>query len=88
MAPSVVEWNSRFSITWDACSKYVGGAGRESLFEMQSMDFEGGDQSKGAVTLVVGLANAFEKLHFSVVWLWAGIDGTMWAWSAREKGDF
>ena len=34
-----VEWKSRFSITWGACSKYVGGAERVQ-WELPRMMFE------------------------------------------------
>ena len=48
----------------DACSKEAGGAasaGWEALFGMEALDLKGGHHSKGATTLVVGLANALEK---------------------------
>ena len=95
--PSAVEWKSRFSITWDACSKYVGGAyraGWESLFGMESMDLNCWQQSKRAATLVVDRAKDFKKsaikccLALGDLFLvfTKGIKGTMWIFFAREKG--
>ena len=70
-APSVVEWKGRLNITWNARSKFGGGAeraGLESFLEMESMDLkEGPKNSQGTTILAVDLAKVFEQVHVPVV---------------------
>ena len=49
-------------MTWDACSKNVGGAEAaawEALLEMEKVDLEAGQNGAGGVSLVVDLAKVF-----------------------------
>ena len=58
-----MEWKGRRNVTWDACSKCVGGAERtgwDTLLEMETKGPVGEGQSIGATALVVDLAKAFE----------------------------
>ena len=41
------------------------------MLEMETLDLKFGQDSKGATTLVVDFAKAFEKVQLSVVWQWA-----------------
>ena len=90
-ASTVVEWKGRHNVTWDACSKYVGGAeraGRETLLEMQTMDLEGR-------YLVADFAKALEKVQLSAVWKWAmcfdfpakSAEGALWLLRSSMKGN-
>ena len=67
---------SRFNITWNVCSKYVGGAERAGW----ESDLEGGQQSKEAVTLVVVLASAFDNFVLS------GLGDVLWHCTKNIKG--
>ena len=73
-SPDVAEWKGRHNVTWDACSKKVCGAERvrwEALVGTETMDLKGAQNSTGATSQVVDLAEAFEKVQLTVVWRWA-----------------
>ena len=77
-APVVVEWKERHSVTWDAGSKYVGGAERagwETLLEMETLDLEEeeweGHKSIGGTTLLVESAKALRR--FNLAWCGNGL---------------
>ena len=46
----------------------------EALFEMVSFDLKAGKEKQGAVSLVVDIASAFEKVQIVVVWQQAMAD--------------
>ena len=61
-------------MTWDACSKHVGGAETAALdahVENASFHLKAGQEEQGRVSLAVDLAKAFECVQLAVVWPWA-----------------
>ena len=61
----VVKWKNRSSVTWDACSMLLGGAagaGWDALLGMEAMDLKAGQKIERAITLVLVLAKAFERV--------------------------
>ena len=60
-------------VKWDATEGSNGGAERtawEASLEMAKYNYNVVNMDLGAVTLVVDLAKAFEKVPLSVVWAW------------------
>ena len=54
-------------------SKHFGGAETsawEALSEIENCDRKAGEEAQGAVTLVVDLVMAFEKVQLVVAWHW------------------
>ena len=52
----------------------AGRAGRtvwEPLLERERLGYRAGDTDEAAVTLMLGLAKAFERVSLPVVWAWA-----------------
>ena len=79
----VAEWTSSKTVTWDACSQYVGGAETaawESLLEMGNFVFFAG-QEKQAVSLVIDLVKTLEKVQL--------VSGRPCAWDlGKESQEF
>ena len=71
-APEVERWQERRRVGWDATNGRNGGAERiawATLLEMDRFDHRAGDMDQGAITLVLDLAEAFERasLPFGLV---------------------
>ena len=73
-APVVTRWQQRHRVGWDARDGWNPGAERtvwETLLEMERFDYRSGEKQPGTITLVLDLAEAFERVSFPVVWAWA-----------------
>ena len=73
-AHEVSRWQERHSVGWDATDGRNGGAEptvRETLLDVDRFDYCAGGLDQGAITLVLDLAKAFERVSLPVVWVWA-----------------
>ena len=67
-------WKKKCTVTWCAIEGSSGEAETtawEARLEMEKYSCRVEEMDKKAVTLVVDLANAFEKVPIKVVWQWA-----------------
>ena len=72
--PRCRDGRERRRVGWDASDGRNGGAERavwETLLEMETFDYRAGETDQGAITLVLDLAAAFERVSLPVVWAWA-----------------
>ena len=70
-APEVLTWQQKSRIEWDATDGRNGGAERivwETFLEMDRFDYHAGEVDQGAITLVLHLAKASERVSLPVVW--------------------
>ena len=73
-APEFAKGQQTYRIEWDARDGRNGGAERivwKTLTEMVIFNNRAGEQDPGAITLVLDLAKAFDRVGFPVVWAWA-----------------
>ena len=77
----VERWQERHRIGWDVTDRRNGGAERtgwETLLEVERFDFKAAEMNQGAITLVLDLAKAFERVGLPVVWAWATHFNFLW----------
>ena len=69
-----VRWQERHRVGWENTDGRNGGAERtvwETLLEMERFDNRAGEKDQGAITLVLDLVKAFERVSLPAVWAWA-----------------
>ena len=73
-APEVAKWQQKYRVEWDATDGRNGGAQRtvwEVLMEMERFNCKAKEEDQAALSLVLDLAKAFERVSLPVVWAWA-----------------
>ena len=72
-APEVAKWQQKYRVDWDATDGRNGGAQQtvwEILMEMERFKYRAGEEDLGAVTLVLDVVKAFERVSLLVMWAW------------------
>ena len=70
----MAKWQQKYRVDWDATDGRNGGAQRtvwEVLMEVERFNGRAKAEDRGAVALVLDLAEAFERVSLLVVWAWA-----------------
>ena len=86
-APELAKWHLKYRVDWDAIDGRNGGGQQrvwEILLEMQRFKYRAGEGDLGAVTLVLDLAKAFERISLPVVWAWSTHFSALWVLRAPE----
>ena len=72
-APEVTRQH-RQRVGWDATEGRNGGAERtvwETLLDMERFEYRASEKDPGAITLVLDMAEALERVSRPVAWAWA-----------------
>ena len=70
----MAKWQQKYRVDWDATDGRNGGAQQtvwEILTEMERFSGKAKEEDRGAVALVLNLAEACERVGLLVVWAWA-----------------
>ena len=72
-APEVAKWQQKNRVDWDSTRGRNGAQQTvwEIVLEMERFKYRAGEEELGAVSLVLDLAKAFERVSLPVVWAWA-----------------